>query len=207
MAERKKLTSKEVEDLTLQMAAASDYARAAGLNLAADIAEVRAAQADIETARRRFKRGDNAADADLPEAVARIRKERGRAARDIGERMRKSLNEVIGRGRDSDRPTGDRSFRIEGRVLRGSRGVPGLAVEAVASEFNATVAQAETESNGSYQLILPNVDVVREKLELDADVPVVLVVMVRKNREVVGRGRKTFKMAAGESKKLNIRIK
>jgi len=202
---RKPLSPEEIDRIMLQAAAAADVARITGLVLSADLAEIRAGQAGIETARLRHKLGKDAIAAGLPQKSAAVRAERAEAARKIGAAMqselRKSLAELTG-AKPTPKPVppdgAAEDFIIEGRVLKGSDGVAGVVVDAVTTTKPAsTVAQTTSGASGAFRMAIENVAQLRKKLELDEGAGLAVIVAARSGREVLAQAEGDTAVKAG----------
>lgn len=207
MADRRQLSEDEVGELLLQVAAASDLARASGLELSGQMAAIRSEQAGIEAARLRFKRGRESQEAAMAVSSAKVRGERGDAATAAGEKARKDIRGLLKRGGfDVKPPKKDRAFTVGGKVTRRRKGVPGLVVEARTSKPVRSVAQCQSGERGEFELSIADLGKLKRKLDSPAGEPLMLTLVALKDRRIVARSDAPFEARPGERVSRNLAI-
>jgi hypothetical protein len=196
-----------------QTSIAADLARVAGLALVGDVGAIRAEQAKIEAARLRFRHGKDAPVAAVTRSSV-IRSERANTAKAIAAaarlELRKSLDELFGDGPSPEPGPSDdlkEGFVVEGRVLRGTEGVAGVAVEALTTtKPETTAAGATSDRAGAFRLVIENVVKLRQKLGLDEKARLSVVVVARSGKEIVAQVDGDIAVKAGGRSSVTLRV-
>lgn len=222
MADPKDLNEKQLSEAMVNAAVAGDMARAAGLELSAEIAEIRAEQAAIEAARLRFVRGKDAPEAALPIEAAKARADRREAAAAIAAEVRAALEKsakrperrsgeardpsqggiienpggaIIREGRD-DEPDRAGAFELTGRIV-GIEDASGLKVELRTLSPVRAFATEQPMPNGDFTVRLVDVAEIKRKLDLTQNQALEATIVVRSGNKIVARDDRPIRVNAG----------